>query len=129
MWRPSKADRSEIVTTEHASYQSGFGNSFATEALPGALPVGRNSPQRCAYGLYAEQLSGTAFTAPRADNRRSWLYRIRPSAMHRPFERIDAGRICSDFTDEPSPPNQLRWDPLPMPRSAPPPMSIRPISR
>ena len=96
-------------------YQTGFGNSFATEALPGALPVGRNSPQRCAYGLYAEQISGTAFTAPRADNRRSWLYRIRPSAMHRPFERIDAGRICSDFTDEPSPPNQLRWDPLPMP--------------
>ena len=66
-------------------YQSGFANEFATEALPGALPVGRNSPQRCPYGLYAEQLSGTAFTAPRADNRRSWLYRIRPAAMHRPF--------------------------------------------
>ena len=70
------------------AYQSGFGNEFATEALPGALPEGRNSPQRCPYGLYAEQLSGTAFTALRADNRRSWLYRIRPSAMHRPFERI-----------------------------------------
>ena len=96
-------------------YQSGFGNEFATEALKGALPVGRNSPQRCAYGLYAEQLSGSAFTAPRADNRRSWLYRIRPSAMHLPFERIDAGRIVSDFTALPTTPNQLRWNPLPPP--------------
>ncbi len=100
------------------AYQSGLGNQFATEALPGALPVGRNSPQRCAYGLYAEQLSGTAFTAPRADNRRSWLYRIRPSAMHRPFERMEAGRIVSDFGAVPTPPNQLRWNPLPLP-SAP----------
>ncbi len=99
-------------------YQSGFGNEFATEALPGALPVGRNSPQRCAYGLYAEQLSGTAFTAPRADNRRSWLYRIRPSAMHRPFERIDAGLLTSDFDAVPASPNQLRWNPLPMPSVA-----------
>ncbi len=78
-------------------YLSGFGNEFATEALEGALPVGRNSPQRCPYGLYAEQLSGTAFTAPRADNRRSWLYRIRPSAMHQPFEPLAAGRIVSDI--------------------------------
>ena len=96
------------------SYQSGFGNEFATEALPGALPVGRNSPQRCAYGLYAEQVSGTSFTAPRADNRRSWLYRIRPSAMHRPFERVDAGLFASDFDAIPASPNQLRWNPLPM---------------
>jgi len=99
-------------------YQSGFGNEFATEALPGALPVGRNSPQRAPYGLYAEQLSGTAFTAPRADNRRSWLYRIRPSAMHRPFERIDDGRIVSRFDEVDATPNQLRWNPMPMP-SAP----------
>ena len=99
-------------------YQSGFGNEFATEALKGALPVGRNSPQRCAYGLYAEQLSGSAFTAPRADNRRSWLYRIRPSAMHLPFERLAAGHIVSDFNALPTTPNQLRWNPLPMP-SAP----------
>ena len=99
-------------------YQSGFGNEFATEALPGALPVGRNSPQRCAYGLYAEQLSGTSFTAPRADNRRSWLYRIRPSAMHRPFERIDAGRLTSDFDMAPASPNQLRWNALPMPTAS-----------
>lgn len=97
------------------NYQSGWGNEFATEALPGALPVGRNSPQRCPYGLYAEQLSGTAFTAPRADNRRSWLYRIRPAAMHTPFERLDDGRITSDFGAEVAPPNQLRWDPLPIP--------------
>jgi homogentisate 1,2-dioxygenase len=96
-------------------YQSGFGNEFATEALAGALPVGRNSPQRCAYGLYAEQLSGTAFTAPRGANRRSWLYRIRPSAMHTPFERIDAGRIVGDFDEIATPPNQLRWNPLPLP--------------
>ena len=97
------------------SYQSGFGNEFASEALSGALPVGRNSPQRCPYGLYAEQLSGTAFTAPRAENRRSWLYRIRPSAQHQPFVHLDAGRLGSDFGAVPAPPNQLRWNPLPMP--------------
>lgn len=97
------------------SYQSGFGNEFATEALVGALPVGRNSPQRCPYGLYAEQLSGTAFTAPRADNRRSWLYRIRPSAMHQPFAEIDSGRLVADFDAVPAPPDPLRWNPLPMP--------------
>jgi len=96
------------------SYQSGFGNEFATEVLAGALPVGRNSPQRCAYGLYAEQLSGTAFTAPRADNRRSWLYRIRPSSMHQPFTQIDSGLLTGDFS-APAPPNQLRWNPLPIP--------------
>ena len=86
-----------------ARYQSGFGNEFATEALEGALPKGRNSPQRCPYGLYAEQLSGTAFTAPRADNRRSWLYRIRPSAMHQPFARIDvvAGSTILRRTETP----------------------------
>jgi homogentisate 1,2-dioxygenase len=96
-------------------YQSGFGNEFASEALPGALPVGQNSPQQCPYGLYAEQLSGTAFTAPRGANRRSWLYRIRPAAMHRPFERIDNGLLTSEFGAVPAPPNQLRWDPLPIP--------------
>jgi homogentisate 1,2-dioxygenase len=96
-------------------YQSGFGNEFATEVLPGALPVGRNSPQRCAYGLYAEQLSGSAFTAPRADNRRSWLYRIRPSSMHRPFVQVDAGGLVSDFDAVAATPNQLRWNPVPLP--------------
>ncbi len=96
-------------------YQSGFGNEFATECLPGALPVGQNSPQRVAYGLYAEQISGAAFTAPRAANRRTWTYRIRPGAVHAPFRRIDDGRIVSRFDDLEVPPNQLRWDPLPPP--------------
>ena len=101
--------------TTDLTYQSGFGNEFATEALPGALPVGRNSPQRAPYGLYTEQLSGTAFTAPRSHNRRSWLYRIRPAAMHQPFQPMDNGRLLSRFYEVPAPPNQLRWDPLPMP--------------
>ena len=96
-------------------YQSGFGNEFATEALTGVLPVGQNSPQRVAYGLYAEQLSGSAFTAPRGANRRSWLYRIRPAAVHEPFRRLDDGRMVSRFDDLDTPPNQLRWDPLPLP--------------
>src|SRR5215467_11653296 len=77
------------------NYQSGFGNHFATEAVPGALPQGRNSPQRPPYGLYAEQFSGTAFTAPRHANRRSWLYRIRPAAVHGRFRRIENGHISS----------------------------------
>jgi homogentisate 1,2-dioxygenase len=101
--------------TAPLAYMSGFANEFATEALAGALPVGQNSPQQCPYGLYAEQLSGSAFTAPRAANRRSWLYRIRPSAVHRPFKRIDDGRLTSDFGQVDTPPNQLRWDPLPIP--------------
>ncbi len=100
-----------------AGYQSGFGNEFATEALPGALPAHRNSPQRAPYGLYAEQISGTAFTAPRSHNRRSWLYRIRPAAQHGRFERVDNGRIVGSFTNA-APPNQLRWDPLPLPDAA-----------
>jgi len=95
-------------------YMSGFGNEFATEALPGALPAHRNSPQRVAYGLYAEQLSGSAFTAPRSHNRRSWLYRIRPAAVHGAFQALEAGRIVGRF-DTPPPPDQLRWSPLPMP--------------
>jgi homogentisate 1,2-dioxygenase len=99
------------------AYQSGFGNEFATEAIAGALPSGRNAPQRAPFGLYAEQLSGTAFTAPRSENRRSWLYRIRPAAVHRPFVRIDDGAIVSHFGDLAASPNQLRWDPLPMPAS------------
>jgi homogentisate 1,2-dioxygenase len=102
---------------EPLAYQSGFGNEFATEALPGALPVGQNSPQRAAYGLYAEQLSGTAFTAPRGANRRSWLYRIRPAAVHQPFRTIGNGHIESRFDRAPTPPNQLRWDPLPIPEA------------
>ncbi|MGO9932270.1 MAG: homogentisate 1,2-dioxygenase [Steroidobacteraceae bacterium] len=97
---------------------SGFGNEFATEALAGALPQGRNSPQRCPFGLYAEQYSGTAFTAPRAANRRSWLYRIRPAVTHQPFERFAHGLLDERAYAEPVTPNQLRWDPLPMPAAA-----------
>jgi homogentisate 1,2-dioxygenase len=100
-------------------YQSGFASEFATEALPGALPQGQNSPQRVPYGLYAEQFSGTAFTAPRHANRRSWLYRLRPAAVHGPFQPHDPGLLRSaPFDEAATPPNQLRWDPLPMP-SAP----------
>jgi len=103
------------MTAEALRYQTGFGNEFATEALPGALPVGRNSPQRAPYGLYAEQFSGTAFTAPRHANRRAWLYRIRPAAVHGPFEPRPEGLLRSRFDEVPAPPNPLRWNPLPMP--------------
>ncbi|MFC5474580.1 homogentisate 1,2-dioxygenase [Paraherbaspirillum soli] len=97
-------------------YQSGFCNDFASESLPGALPPAQNSPQKAPYGLYAEQLSGTAFTAPRAHNRRSWLYRIRPGAMHHAFEKIDNRLLSSGpFNQVAAPPNQLRWNPLPIP--------------
>jgi homogentisate 1,2-dioxygenase len=97
------------------AFMSGFGNHFATEAVAGALPVGRNSPQRPAFGLYAEQLSGTAFTAPRAENRRSWLYRLRPSANHPPYRPYPQGLLRDGPFDEVAcPPNRLRWDPLPL---------------
>ncbi len=95
-------------------YMTGFGSEFATEALAGALPVGRNSPQRCAYGLYAEQFSGTAFTAPRHANRRSWLYRIRPAVAHGTFAPLADDPFADAEPASPSP-NQLRWDPLPLP--------------
>jgi len=98
-----------------AGYMSGFGNTFASQAVPGTLPVGRNSPQKVAYGLYAEQLSGTAFTAPRAQNRRTWLYRIRPALMHGEFTPFSQPHLHSDFGSHPVTPDQLRWDPLPLP--------------
>ena len=97
-----------------SKYQSGFGNEFASEAVPGALPVGQNSPQRVAHGLYAEQLSGTAFTAPRHMGRRSWLYRIRPAAVHKPFQPLTHATFHNRFDEAPATPNQLRWDPLPL---------------
>jgi homogentisate 1,2-dioxygenase len=96
-------------------YQTGFGNSFATEAVAGALPVGRNSPQMAPLGLYAEQFSGTSFTTPRLHNQRSWLYRIRPSVKHKPFARIDNGLLRSTPFDLETTPNQLRWDPVEFP--------------
>jgi homogentisate 1,2-dioxygenase len=100
-------------------YQQGFGNEFASEAIEGALPTGRNSPQRAPLGLYAEQISGTAFTQPRDVNRRTWVYRILPSAAHPKFARIANGRLRSTPFDEIEPdPNRLRWDPLPLPGHA-----------
>ena len=100
-----------------ANYMSGFGNTFETEALPGALPVGRNSPQKVNYGLYAEQLSGSPFTAPQASNQRSWLYRIRPTVRHTGrFARIDSGLIRSAPQRESELPiAPLRWGPTPIP--------------
>ena len=102
---------------EQFKYNSGFGNEFATEAVKGALPVGRNSPQKAPLGLYAEQFSGTAFTAPRKENKRTWTYRIRPSVTHKPFARIDNKRLVSSFDKLETTPNQLRWNPLPMPET------------
>jgi homogentisate 1,2-dioxygenase len=96
-------------------FQTGFGNEFATEAVAGALPVGQNSPQKAPLGLYAEQLSGTAFTVPRVHNKRTWTYRLRPSVTHAPFERINNGRWQSKPDEIDVTPNQLRWDPLPVP--------------
>jgi homogentisate 1,2-dioxygenase len=97
-------------------YQTGFGNEYATEAVEGALPVGRNSPQKAPLGLYAEQFSGTAFTAPRAHNKRTWTYRIRPSVLHKPFAQIDNKHLrSSPFDEAVITPNQLRWGPLAVP--------------
>jgi len=95
------------------TYLSGFANEHATEAVAGALPVGQNSPQRPPLGLYAEQLSGTPFTVPRHAARRTWMYRIRPSADHPAYRRIDNGLLCGALADPT--PNRLRWDPLPLP--------------
>ena len=99
------------------NYMSGFGNSFATEAVAGALPVGQNSPQNTPFGLFAEQLSGSAFTAPRHENRRSWLYRLRPTASHSPFSPFAGGKLVRSgpFDEVPPSPNRLRWDPLTLP--------------
>lgn len=97
------------------AYQTGFGNEFATEAVAGTLPVGRNSPQVAAHGLYAEQVSGTAFTAPRHVNRRSWMYRIRPAAVHEPFVPLPHARFHNRFDEAPASPNQLRWSPFALP--------------
>jgi homogentisate 1,2-dioxygenase len=105
-----------VMATDTLRYQSGFGNDFSTEALPGALPIGQSNPRRPAYGLYTEELNATAFTAPRGANRRSWTYRIRPSAVHEPFQPCPQGLLRSaPFDEVPAPPNQLRWRPLPIP--------------
>lgn len=99
-------------------YMSGFGNQFESEAVPGALPHGQNSPQKVPHGLYAEQLSGSAFTAVRHENLRSWLYRIRPSVVQGEFQPIDDRLLRGQPFEETLPmPNQLRWDPLPIPKA------------
>ncbi len=98
------------------AYLTGFGNSFASEALAGTLPEGQNSPQKVPFGLYAEQLSGTPFTAPREENQRSWLYRIRPSAGHARYRRLDDGLLRNGPEAEiETPPDRLRWNPMPAP--------------
>jgi homogentisate 1,2-dioxygenase len=108
--------------TDDFKYQQGFGSHFSSEALEGALPVGQNTPQKCPYGLYAEQLSGSAFTAPRHQNQRSWLYRIRPSVVHEPFsayknneKKNGIRKVITEFTSEFSTPQQLRWLPTEIP--------------
>jgi homogentisate 1,2-dioxygenase len=117
--RPAR-ERAGSIVEGNAGYMSGFGNGFETEALPGALPVGRNSPQKCPYGLYAEQLSGSPFTAPRVANERSWLYRIRPTVKHwGRFQKTDAGNWRTAPCHEYEMPIQpLRWGPTPMPSGA-----------
>lgn len=118
----NKIDRAVATVPQsvdsHRDYMPGFGNDFETEALPGALPQGQNSPQRCAYGLYAEQLSGSPFTAPRGTNERSWLYRIRPSVRHvARARRIDMPlwRTAPAADAHDLPLAQLRWGPVPIP--------------
>src|SRR5690349_10791662 len=118
--RPAAPARVRATRAQPAlpRYMSGFGNSFETEALPGAFPIGRNSPQRVSYGLYAEQLSGSPFTAPQATNQRSWLYRIRPTVRHTGrFTRIDKGLIRTAPTRDDTDPalGQLRWSPVKIP--------------
>jgi homogentisate 1,2-dioxygenase len=109
------------MADDELRYASGFGNEFASEAVTGALPHGRNSPQRAPLGLYAEQISGTAFTQPRGVSRRTWVYRILPSAKHPRFARIDSKNLRGTPFDEIEPePNRLRWDPLPLPTEAQP---------
>lgn len=98
-------------------YMSGFGNEFATEdpRCPGALPEGCNTPQKCPYGLYAEQLSGSAFTAPRESNQRTWLYRMLPSARHKPFKAYPQPYLTCNWNEQHPNPNQLRWKPFDIP--------------
>ena len=108
----------DSAKTSALKYLSGFGAHRETEAVEGALPVGQNSPQKAPFGLYAEQLSGSAFTAPRSQNLRSWLYRLRPSAMHGAFRRIDDGKLRTAACREAEcPPNRLRWKPAPIPEA------------
>ena len=96
-------------------YLSGFGSYFESEAVPGTLPVGRNSPKVPIKGLYPEQLSGSAFTMQRRENLRSWLYRIQPSVVHGEFNAYEKSDWLTQAQNAPTNPNQLRWQPLPQP--------------
>ncbi|MDI7861185.1 homogentisate 1,2-dioxygenase [Rhizobiaceae bacterium n13] len=110
-----------IGPSDALAYMPGFGNDFETESLPGALPQGQNSPQKCNYGLYAEQLSGSPFTAPRGTNERSWLYRIRPSVRHTGrFTKIayPHWKTAPCLDDHSLALGQLRWNPLPAPQES-----------
>jgi len=101
---------------EQLKYMTGFGNEFETEALPGALPIGQFTPQKVKYDLYTEQFSSTAFTAPRAANRRTWLYRLRPSVVQGDYIAIDNGLIrTAPITEAVTPPTMLRWNPVEIP--------------
>ncbi len=112
----TKKTTSGATATAPLRYLTGFGNEHVTEAVPGAVPEGQNSPQKPPLGLFPELISGTAFTAPRHENRRTWMYRIRPSAMHKSFKRLPDGAVRSGpFDEAETPPNRLRWDPLPLP--------------
>ena len=115
-----KSTRRSRIARQKLAYQRGFGNTFSSEAVKGALPVGQNSPQRAPRGLYAEGVSGSAFTAPRAENLNAWLYKLRPSAMHGPYAPIADGKTAGllrsgPFDEAKTPPNRLRWNPLPIP--------------
>ncbi len=113
-----ESSQTKSTNSTDLAYLAGFGNHHSTEACPGALPVGQNSPQKSPYGLYAEQLSGTSFVAPRHENLRSWLYRIRPSVVHGSFKPFALPNFVSrPFDKSALTPDQLRWDPLPAPNS------------
>src|SRR5688572_22726417 len=113
---PRRGQGKGVDVASKLKYQAGFGNTFATEAVRGTLPVGQNSPQRPPRGLYPEVLSFTAFTAPRAENLSSWVYRLRPSAMQAACQRMANGFLRSGpFSEIETPPNRLRWNPLPIP--------------
>ena len=102
--------------SEPSHFLSGFGNQHASESIPGTLPVGRNSPQRVAHGLYAELLSGTAFTAPRAANLRTWLYRRRPSVQASGYQPLAHAWLKTGARDGvAAPPDPMRWHPVPVP--------------
>jgi len=105
------------MSQQDYAYMSGFGNEFESEdpRCPGAVPQGRNNPQKCPYGLYAEQLSGTAFTAPRETNQRTWLYRAVPSVRHSPFTKYEQPLVKCDWSEQHPNPNQLRWKPFEIP--------------